>query len=224
MLSLSTYVSRGNSASMNDQPKRYHHGDLRRALLDAALEVLAEGKGWQFTLREIARRAGVSHTAAYKHFPDKAALLSELAAIGFERLRTGLLVALSDGDHASHDSFVAMARAYVRFGLSNPNLYRLMFSADARQSANDRRDDRGAAALDVLIEFIESGQLSGWVRERDAREQAGAGWAHLHGLTLLMIDDLLRPKVGPNACDAAIAVLLEGLARPAQEQISLLTD
>jgi len=202
---------------MNDEPKRYHHGDLRRALLDAALDVLAEGQGWKFTLREIARRAGVSHTAAYKHFPDKAALLSELAAIGFERLRTDLDAALSNRSQASADSFVAMARAYVGFGLSNPNLYRLMFSADARQRANVRRDDRGEAALDILIEFIEMGQRSGWLREGDAREFAGAGWAHLHGLTLLMIDDLLAPKVGPNACEAAIAVLLEGLIASPQK-------
>ena len=78
---------------MNDEPKPYHHGDLRRAMLDTALEMLAEDNGWQFTLRELARRAGVSHTASYKHFPDKAALLAELALIGFDKLRVALLAA-----------------------------------------------------------------------------------------------------------------------------------
>jgi len=196
---------------MGDEPKPYHHGNLRRALLDAALDVLAGRAGWQFTLREIARRAGVSHSAAYKHFPDKAALLSELAAIGFERMRADLLASQSRASGASLDSFFDLARAYVGFGIANPNLYRLMFSTDARQIANARRDDRGEAALDVLIEFIEVGQRSGWLRAGNPRELAGAGWAHLHGLTMLMIDDLLGPKVGPNACEAAITVLWHGL-------------
>jgi AcrR family transcriptional regulator len=196
---------------MSDEPKRYHHGDLRRALMDAALGVLAEGAGWQFTLREIARRAGVSHSAAYKHFPDKAALLSELAAIGFERMRADLLASQPGASEASRELFFDLARAYVGFGIANRNLYRLMFSTDARQIANTRRDDRGEAALDVLIEFIEAGQRSASLRAGDSRELAGAGWAHLHGLTMLMIDDLLGPKVGPNACEAAITVLWHGL-------------
>lgn len=65
----------------------YHHGDLRRALIDTALAMVTEEGAWNFTLREVARRAGVSHTAPYNHFEDKAALLAEVAALGFEALR-----------------------------------------------------------------------------------------------------------------------------------------
>jgi len=75
--------------------RRYHHGDLRRAIIDTALEVMREEQNWQFTLREIARRAGVSHAAPYKHFPDKGALLTALAMIGFDQLRTDLMHARS---------------------------------------------------------------------------------------------------------------------------------
>lgn len=77
--------------STNDRP--YHHGDLRRTLIETAMGMLHEDKGWQFTLREVARRAGVSHAAPYKHFPDKAALLSEMALIGFDTLREALAAA-----------------------------------------------------------------------------------------------------------------------------------
>ena len=79
---------------MQDTTNRpYHHGDLRRTVIETAMAMLHEDKGWQFTLREVARRAGVSHAAPYKHFPDKAALLSEMALIGFDRLREALTAA-----------------------------------------------------------------------------------------------------------------------------------
>lgn len=197
---------------MNDTTKRYHHGDLRRALLDTAMEMLGEDNGWQFTLRELSRRAGVSHTASYKHFPDKAALLAELALLGFERLRAALLAARPSPPATIRDEFLEMSRAYVRFGASHPNLYQLMFSADARASMNARLNDGAAAALDVLIELIARGQGEGWLRTREVREQAAAGWAQLHGLVLLTIDGLLTSDtVGPDASDAALEVLLEGL-------------
>lgn len=197
---------------MNDATKPYHHGDLRRALLDTAMEMLGEENGWQFTLRELARRAGVSHTASYKHFPDKAALLAELALIGFERLRAALLAACPSPPVTMRDEFLEMSRAYVQFGASNPNLYRLMFSAEARQSVNARLLERAAAALDVLTDLIVRGQREGWLRDREVRKQAAAGWSQLHGLVLLTIDGMLGPDtVGPDASDAALEVLLEGL-------------
>jgi AcrR family transcriptional regulator len=174
--------------------------------------MLAEDDGWQFTLRELARRAGVSHTAAYKHFADKGALLSELALLGFEQLRAALLAARPARPKSPRDEFLTMSRAYVKFGAAHPNLYQLMFSADARAADNARLTERGAAALDVLLELIIRGQSDGWIRKRNPRAQAGAVWAQLHGLALLTIDALLtREKVGPNAADAALEVLLEGL-------------
>ena len=76
---------------MQDKTARpYHHGDLRRSSSRRRMAMLREDTGWQFTLREVARRAGVSHAAPYKHFPDKAALLAEMAMIGFDRLRAAL--------------------------------------------------------------------------------------------------------------------------------------
>ena len=73
---------------MTERP--YHHGDLRRTVIETAMAMLNEEKDWQFTLREVARRAGVSHAAPYKHFPDKAALLAEMALLGLDRKSTRL--------------------------------------------------------------------------------------------------------------------------------------
>ena len=110
--------------------KAYHHGDLRRAIIDTALDTLQEQQGWQFTLREIARRANVSHSAPYRHFPDKAALLHELALIGFDRLNEDLAASVDRAADAP-DVLRALAYAHLAFGQRNPDLYRLMFAADA---------------------------------------------------------------------------------------------
>ncbi len=190
----------------------YHHGDLRRTVIETALAMLNEEKGWQFTLREVARRAGVSHAAPYKHFQDKAALLAEMALIGFDQLRQALMSAKPRKPKSLRDEFLAMARAYVRFGTSNPALYRLMFGAEAGKAQDVHLNERALAAFGVVIELLGRGQTVGILRKRDVRGQATACWAQLHGLTLLTIDGLLLPeKVGPNALDNALVTLLEGL-------------
>ncbi|HXB78433.1 MAG TPA: TetR/AcrR family transcriptional regulator [Bradyrhizobium sp.] len=193
-----------------DRP--YHHGDLRRALIETAMGMLHEDKGWQFTLREVARRAGVSHAAPYKHFPDKAALLAEMALLGFDRLRQATMTAKSRRPKSLRDEFFAIGRAYVQFGVSNPALYRLMFSADADEAADVHLNERALAAFGVLIELLKRGQTEGILRKRDVRGQAAACWAQLHGITMLTIDGLLLPeKVGPKPLDAALMTLFEGL-------------
>jgi AcrR family transcriptional regulator len=198
---------------MRDAAKRpYHHGDLRRAVLETAMDMLQEEKGWQFTLREVARRAGVSHAAPYKHFPDKATLLAEMALLGFDRLREALTAAKHLRPGPLRDEFFAMARAYVRFGTSNPALYRLMFSADAEKAVDVHLDERARAAFGVVIDLLERGQAEGALRKRDVRGQAAACWAQVHGITLLTVDGLLPPeRFGSDAVDKALMALLEGL-------------
>jgi AcrR family transcriptional regulator len=189
----------------------YHHGDLRRAVLETAMGMLHEDKGWQFTLREVARRAGVSHAAPYKHFTDKTALLAEMALMGFDTLRQALNKAKPQRPSAFRDKYFAIARAYVRFGTSNPALYRLMFSAEADKPVDVHLHERSLAAFNILIDLMRGGQNEGALRKNDVRAQAIASWAIVHGITLLTIDGLLPGKVGPKALDAALVTLLEGL-------------
>jgi AcrR family transcriptional regulator len=198
---------------MQDDAKRpYHHGDLRRAIIETAMDILQEDKGWQFTLREVARRAGVSHAAPYKHFPDKATLLAEMALLGFDRLREALTAAKPRQPSPLRVEFFAMARAYVRFGTSNPALYRLMFSADAEKAVDVHLNERARAAFGVVMELLERGQAEGVLRKRDVRSQAAACWAQVHGIALLTMDGLLPPeRFGSDAVDKALTALLEGL-------------
>jgi hypothetical protein len=105
-----------------------------------------------------------------------------------------------------------MARAYVRFGISNPALYRLMFSADAEKAVDVHLNERARAAFGVVIELIERGQAEGVFRKRDVRGQAAACWAQVHGIALLTMDGLLPPeRFGSDVVDKALIALLEGL-------------
>ncbi len=190
----------------------YHHGDLRRAVIETAMTMLHEERGWQFTLREVARRAGVSHAAPYKHFPDKAALLAELALIGFDRLREALLAAQPASAASLQDALFPVARTYLAFGQENPALYRLMFGADAGKPSEVHLSERALGAFAIVTDFLSRGQEAGLIRVRPVRGQATACWAQLHGLTMLAIDGLLLPeKVGDNAVTEALTALLEGI-------------
>jgi AcrR family transcriptional regulator len=193
----------------NNQP--YHHGDLRRALIEAALGMLQEDKSWQFTLREVARRAGVSHTAPYRHFPDKAALLAELARVGFDKMGEQLTAAIQ-GNLPIEEQLIAIGKAYIEFGVANPALYHLMFSADAGEKEEVHLHERAMATLNVLITLLKRGQEEGVLKIRPVQGQAAGCWAMVHGLTMLAINGLLLPKkVGENPIESALATLLEGV-------------
>src|SRR5438067_201005 len=122
--------STGPSSTMATATARYHHGDLRSALLRAALDILAEHDVPGLTLREVARRAGVSPMAPYRHFTDKDALLAAVAEQGFRKLEQRL----TDTPHADPMAdLVAQGAAYVRFACDEPALYRLMFGPFLRR-------------------------------------------------------------------------------------------
>ncbi len=195
----------------------YHHGDLRRALIDAALAMVTEEGEWNFTLREVARRAGVSHAAPYNHFADRCALLAEVAAVGFGSLRDQMEAA-ARRSRSSRQALLGIATAYVRFGVENPAHYRLMFGPDL---ADDDRHpvlkQAGEAAFAVLTDTLERGQASGELRRGTVRNQALSTWSLVHGLTTLVIDQ--RTKfLGVSTSEAerqarlACTALLKGLS------------
>ena len=114
----------GKSRDSDTRP--YHHGDLRRAIVTAALEILSETQSVDFSLRELARRAGVSHNAPYKHFAEKSDLLAAVSAAGFELLTKRIAEQIARIGNPRAQLFVIL-RTYIRFGVENPALYRLMF-------------------------------------------------------------------------------------------------
>ncbi|MFT8422796.1 TetR/AcrR family transcriptional regulator [Gluconacetobacter sp.] len=191
----------------------YHHGDLHRVLVETALAMLATDQHWTFTLREVARQAGVSHGAPYKHFRDKGALLSQLAKIGFERLAAVMENALSPPDRPFRTRFLAAGEACIAFAQEQPGLYRLMFSMDADKAADPEVHDAAMTSFGILLRFLEDGQRTGVFRDSPLTAQATACWAQVHGLAMLMLDgQLTEQKVGPTPIPAALDILLAGLS------------
>src|SRR3954471_22104725 len=103
------------------QERPYHHGDLPRVIVKAALEILRETQSTEFSLRELARRAGVTHNAPYKHFADKRELLAAVSAVGFDLLAKRLANAMQ-GQTSPRARLFSIARDYVRHGVENPAL------------------------------------------------------------------------------------------------------
>nr|WP_301272787.1 TetR/AcrR family transcriptional regulator [Acetobacter orientalis] len=207
-------VSCVNMASQVSETKDrpYHHGDLRRALIDTALAMLAADQNWTFTLREIARRTGVSHAAPYKHFRDREVLLRELARIGYVRLGEVMTVAMSPDQPSTRAQFVAVAQACIGFALGNSGLYRLMFSSDADKTIDPQLHDAAMDTFGILLRLLEKGQRDGSFRKVAISAQAAASWAQVHGLAMLAISgQLLEEKVGVEPIRAALDVLLDGI-------------
>ncbi|MBF0865973.1 MAG: TetR/AcrR family transcriptional regulator [Gluconobacter potus] len=193
-----------------DRP--YHHGDLRRALIDTALAMLAADQNWAFTLREVARRTGVSHAAPYKHFRDREELLRELAWIGFVQLQEVMEDAIAMAARSIREKFIAGAEACIAFAVRNPGLYRLMFSSDADKTADPHLHDAAMETFRILLQLLEDGQRDGSFRPVALTAQAAASWAQVHGLVMLAISgQLFEEKVGPEPVRAALDVLLGGL-------------
>lgn len=167
----------------------YHHGDLRAALLSAAMDLLEEGDG--LSLRAVARRAGVSAAAPYRHFADKEALESELAAAGFADLRQRLGAA--GPQPPAPQDFARLGVSYVRFALDRPALFRLMFG----NPCLDPDDPRATAATEVR-QFVLA-CVSQAFPQSDAKALATAAWSLVHGLAFLHLDGKL-----PAATDAEV--------------------
>jgi AcrR family transcriptional regulator len=158
---------------------RYHHGDLRRALTSAALSLVAEKGPKGFTLTEAARRAGVSSAAPYRHFASKAELLASVAEQGFLDLHVALEAAAAPTSGPS-DRVVALGRAYIRWAVSHPDHYQVMYGADLKKG-----DYPGLA---VAAELAFGNLLSAVVGfASDPLEVAGPVWSVVHGLSSLAI-------------------------------------
>lgn len=149
----------------------YHHGDLRAALLQTAGEMLEKQGLASLSLRELARRAGVSHNAPYRHFPDRDSLLAALAAQGFELL----------GNALAARPRREMGEAYVEFALAHPQRFRLMFGGHL---ALENRDRRAYESLQQA--FADLGE--------HAEFAAAAAWALVHGLSHLLLDGHFEGK------------------------------
>lgn len=182
------------TVSTSPLPRSYHHGDLRTALVDAGLAALADTALEDLSLRGLARDVGVSPTAVYRHFPDKAALLRALADAGLERLgRYQQEAAEAAGSEAA---FGATGRAYVRWALANPALFRLVFACN---------DPLGETVFgqSLAARMLQSNAAAATRNPEEAQRLVIQAWALVHGLAMLMLDGQLP------ADDALIERIIE---------------
>ncbi|HYD40456.1 MAG TPA: TetR/AcrR family transcriptional regulator [Anaeromyxobacter sp.] len=180
---------------------RYHHGALRRALLDAALRLVEEQGVEALSLRELARRLGVSHAAPGHHFPDRLALLVALSAEGFERL-AGDMEAAAEGRPPGAERLAAVGEAYLRFALDHPAHLQIMFGPEVggmriRPPELRAPSERARGVLDETIAQLAGVPPRGPGAPRDpiVEVHTFAAWALLHGAARLWIDGPLRASM-----------------------------
>lgn len=180
---------------VSKQPGKFHHGDLRWALLEAASRLLDQHGPLGVGLRAAARLAGVSQTAPYRHFADKEALLAALAEQGLAGLGDRLRAAVAGaGDPLS--ALRAIARTYVVAAKERPQLFRLMFGPEvADKERYPAVRDAGERAFEVLVATLAAAQRAGLVREGDPVELAVAHWSAVHGFASLIVDGRLTGQV-----------------------------
>mgnify|MGYP001807323886 CR=1 FL=1 len=186
--------------------RSYHHGDLRTALIEAALASIERTGGDELSLREIARSVGVSAAAVYRHFPDKDALMAAVAQVGYDRLAAAQQAA-SDAAGGGAAGFSATGATYVRFALANPGLFRLVFAHPAPHGMLGPDGTNPTDAMKMLQETAARLAPPG----SDPGLLALRAWALVHGLAMLLLDG----QVTLDDAGIAAAVDVRALVDPA---------
>jgi len=202
--------------------RRYHHGDLWRALVDAALALIAEGDLGTLSLREVARRAGVTSAAPYHHFKDKTALLAAVAEEGFVALRKQLEDALTRVPPADlRGRFAALARAYLEFARAHPAHYRVMFLPEIKSLEHSSFHAAADRTLEVVARQVHA--VAPQASPQEVMTRTVLIWSIGHGLASLWNDGILDQKLdlgGDRALlDAAVkqmATFATGALPPAK--------
>ena len=168
-------------------PRRpYHHGNLREALLRGAVRVIAEVGPAAFTLREVARRAGVSHNAPYRHFRDKDALLAAVAAQGFRELPRAMRAA-GERQALALEKLKQSGLAYVAFAVRRPEHFTVMFDAPVCTSKDPEYVQASQEAFNTLVKYIRNCQEEGQLPEGNTLERTLYAWSLVHGIAKLAV-------------------------------------
>lgn len=165
---------------------KYHHGDLRKALIEVATDLLAEDGVQALSLRKIAQKAGVSHNAPYMHFADKEAVLVAIAAEGFRLLAADVESAIAQSGSNTREQLIVASQAYVRFALGHPDHVQVMFRpVDGAKYPELVKTSQ--ASLNQLFKLVKSGQENGELNSGDTQTMTKAVWAMAHGISAISI-------------------------------------
>jgi AcrR family transcriptional regulator len=209
-------VTKAKSAK-RPPPKPYHHGDLHQEILCAACDLIEDNNIASLSLREVAKKVGVSHTAPYRHFKDKESLLAGIAGVGFKQLAKQIAGAVESNHDNPAAQLQAAGHGYVQLAMNSPQCTQLMFSGilPCDDTYPELRAS-GDLAFGGLKMIIEQGQASGVFKKGDVETMALAAWASIHGLALLLISgnlaEILSISVDTRQItDAVTSTMLEGL-------------
>lgn len=181
---------------------QYHHGDLAAALVRAALDLLEESGAAELSLRAVARRAGVAASAPYRHYADRDALLSAVAAVGYRDLAASL--ATAHPAPASTDDLAAVAVAYVQFALRRPALFRVMFGEPCDRDSAER-----VAATEAISAYV-SDVVRRAFPGANSEHLATGIWALVHGLAFLYLDGKLDAS-DPDGVRSQVAATVHAI-------------
>jgi len=219
MLRMSTFFCYKERSMRRRRP--YHHGNLKNTLLEASLGLIREIGPGAFTLREVARRAGVSHNAPYRHFRNKEELLAAVAAEGFDRLTESMTKVAESGSSAL-DRLRLSGRGYVHFALSHPQHFAVMFDAPWRFDSYPEARAAGERAFGTLVRYIEGCQADGILPKGDWKPLALLAWSMVHGVAKLALSGRLpfsEPTQVLQFADLATEALRLGMANMANSRL-----
>lgn len=207
-------------ASLRKTKSAYHHGNLPKALIRAALELMAKKEDASFTLREVSHRVGVSHVAAYRHFRDKTAILAKIAEEGFYGLQRVLTAANQEANLQPLEQIRKQTQAYVKFAVEHPEHFRVMFQADLHAPGThlDIQVAKGKA-LGCLRRATLAAQRQGAISEADIKPMVIGCWSAMHGLAILAMDHQLESPLVESTLslsqviDSVAKAVVSGYAR-----------
>ncbi|MBX3578955.1 MAG: TetR/AcrR family transcriptional regulator [Rhizobiaceae bacterium] len=194
----------------------YHHGDLRKALLEAAERELDEKGIEAFSLRGVAKRAGVSHAAPAHHFKDTAALLTALAAVAAERFYHAMKARQAMARPDPHAQFIASGVGYIDFAVQNPGLFKLMFGSERPKSDDPSLVEHATNGFMVLVKDVADMTRRNPMEVDEGRLDVMAAWGLVHGVANLLVAgrgfviDALLERDG----DAALERLIDRATPP----------
>ena len=193
---------------------RYHHGELREALISATRKLVEERGAENFTLADACRAAGVTTAAPYRHFQGKQEILAEIASRGFDELKSGAMAVIAAKGEGTLEAIIALGQAYVAFAVTETAVFRLMFgqepSLKKAKHVVGTGHDCFAHLIDQIALYCKRNKVRG-----DAQEIALKLWTFVHGAASLLIDqdyEAVAPGIDVNQL---IAGATPGLLAPA---------
>jgi AcrR family transcriptional regulator len=176
--------------------RKYHHGDLKNALIKAGVEILSKEGMEGLSLRKVAQRAGVSHSAPYSHFPDKQSLIAAISTEGFNQLYAELDAAVIANSKNPEKQLQQGVRAYVQFALNNTDTFKIMFSGVLeKEKEYPAFVEISHKTFQRVVDVVRACQEAGVMRATSAEMLAVAVWGQVHGIVSLALEGQISHTV-----------------------------